>query len=127
MTGSTEMEYYKSPTDSLGWIMGIAILVVMGIISLGFWLTPEPIDTTPRVGDTWEFYATGDPFNEKGKYRREIINIQGEYIQFIENRKDTLIRIRYVFDKNHKLIKRKRIKKITPTVKDIDKLKDSTK
>ena len=135
-TGSTKNhqrtpEYYESPTDNIGWVMGIAIVIVIVIISIGHLVAPDPIDTTPRVGDIWEFYGTGDPFNDKEKYTREIINIQGEYIKFIENRKDTLTRVRHMFEYNSKLIKRKKTEKITPIFKDtvpiIDKLKDTTK
>jgi hypothetical protein len=118
----------KSPTDNIGWTLGIAIMVVIAMVLLGFWLTPKAIDTTPRVGDTWEFYGTGDPFNEKEKYTRVIIGIQGEYIQFIENRKDTLTRVRSLFEHDSKLIKRKKIKKIAPITKEPAKiLKDTTK
>jgi hypothetical protein len=111
-SGSTDQVYHKSPKDYTPWVVAGAIILIFGMVTLGFWISPEPLDKTPRLGDVWEFYGTGNPFKEDEKYTREVIKIEKGYIQFIENRSDTLSRRIPVFIFNSELISRKTPKKV---------------
>jgi hypothetical protein len=82
------------------------------LVFLGFWVTPEPLDKTPMIGDVWEFYGTGDPFKADETYIREVLSIEKGYVQFVENRSDTLSRRIPVFMFNSELISREIPKKV---------------
>jgi hypothetical protein len=92
MTGTTY--HQRTPEESqdvkFAWVVGIAITFVMGLAVLGIYLSPEHVDESPKVGDVWEYYSSGKPFNKEGIYLREVIDIKKGYVQFVENERDTL-------------------------------------
>ena len=90
--------------DTVGPTLVISIILVFGVILLGYWMVPEPVDDTPRVGDVWEHYGTGDPFIEEEVYTRRIIGVKKGFIQYIENDRDTLSRRVNVFKFNSEKI-----------------------
>ena len=100
INGSTNNDYYKESKDNTTTVVILAILLVLGMIIAGLYISPEPVDKKPRVGDVWEHYGTGDPFNKNEIYTRQVIAIKSGYVQFIENDRDTLSRIESVFKYN---------------------------
>lgn len=80
-----------------GLVLIITLVIVFGLVSLGYILIDEPIDNTPRVGDIWEHYETGDPFIKNGITVRRIIGVNNGYVQYIEDDRDTISKQIYVF------------------------------
>jgi len=106
MSGSTTTYPQEEPEGNSSLLLSVTILIILVLAIVGLLLIPASIDKTPMVGDTWEFYGTGDPFNKDETYTRKVIGVKQNYVQFIENRKDTLTRTIPVFMFNSELISR---------------------
>jgi hypothetical protein len=85
-------------------ILAIVLSLVVGVIVLGYLVTPEPIDGKVRVGDVWEHYGTGDPFIKEDIYNRRVIGVKKDFVQYIEDDRDTLSRRINVFKFNSEKI-----------------------
>lgn len=81
-------------------ILIFALVIVLIIIPIGYWLVPEPIDNKVRVGDVWEYYAVGDP--SILVHTRRVIGVKNNYIQFIQNDIDTLSQVTIEFKHDSK-------------------------
>ena len=97
---------YETPKDYTGWIVGMAVILVFGLILLGFHLKEKPVDNRPMVGDIWEYYGSGDPFTHKEVNVKRIIDKKQGYIQYVLNEKDTLSEIERLFLQNSKRLSR---------------------
>jgi hypothetical protein len=90
-------------------ILIIALVIVLIIIPVGYWLAPEPVDNEVRVGDVWEYYAVGDP--SILVHTRRVIGVKNNYIQFIQDDRDTLSQIKIEFKHDSEKISSNTIKK----------------
>lgn len=71
-------------------VFGVAFLVMIGSIVSGLMLKTKPIKLTPEVGDVWEHSRTGDPFDEENLVTREVLDVKGDYVKYVESNQDTL-------------------------------------
>jgi len=84
-------------------ILSVVLSLVVGVIVLGYLITPE-VDGKVRVGDIWEHYGTGDPFIKEEIYTRRVIGVKKDFVQYIEDDRDTLSRRINVFKFNSEKI-----------------------
>lgn len=81
----------KKDKPSIGVVVIVLVLLIYIVSLIGVSLTEEETDNKFNVGDTWVYYTSDNPFHPDGPKYRKIIKIDRNYIQFIENEKDTLV------------------------------------
>jgi len=90
---------------------GRLLLIVFGILVIllgtGLYIQSIPEKLPVMVGETWEHYRSGNPFDgSDGNYKvRVVIGTKMGYIQFIQNEKDTLSLPQVLFLNNSNKIK----------------------